>query len=126
MIALTVAAPSSTSAKSSSIVRTAGGFGVRRTAIAVAMPSVPSPPTNAPRRSKPGGLGVDAAQHGHLAVGQHDLDGEDVRARDAVGQAVRPAGVGGDVAADRAALLARRVGGEVQAVRRRRPGSDRG
>ena len=62
-------------------MRTAGGFGVSRTAICVAMPSVPSLPTNAPRRSKPGGLGVEAAEHGHLAVGQHDLDREDVGAR---------------------------------------------
>ena len=39
------------SSKSSSSVRTAGGSGVRRTATAVAMPIVPSLPTNAPRRS---------------------------------------------------------------------------
>ena len=34
-----------------SMVRTVDGSGVSRTATAVAMPSVPSPPTNAPRRS---------------------------------------------------------------------------
>ena len=121
MIALTVAAPSSTSSKSSSSVRTAGGFGVRRTAMRVAMPSVPSLPTNAPRRSSPAGSGSSAAEHGDLAVGQHDLDGEHVGAGDAVGQAVRAARVVGDVPADRAALLARRVGREVQAVGGDRP-----
>ncbi len=38
-------------AKSASMVTTAGGTGVRRTAMAVAMPMVPSLPTKAPRRS---------------------------------------------------------------------------
>ena len=52
--------------------------------------------------------GVDDA-----AVGQHQLDAEDVVDRDAVLERVRAAGVGGDVAADGAGPLARRVGGEV-------------
>ena len=64
-------------------------------------------------------LAALAAEHDHLAVGQHDLEREDVRRRDAVGQAVRTTGVVGDVAADRAALLAARVRCEVQAVVRR-------
>ena len=51
MMALTVAAASDTSSKQSSMVRTAGGLGVRRTATAVAIPHMPSEPTNAPRRS---------------------------------------------------------------------------
>ena len=51
MIALTVCAPSSTVAKSNSIVRTAGGFWVSRTQTLVVMPNIPSLPTNAPRRS---------------------------------------------------------------------------
>ena len=51
MMSLTVDAPASTSSKSSSIVRTTGGSCVRRTQIAVAMPHIPSLPTNAPRRS---------------------------------------------------------------------------
>ena len=49
--ALTVAAPSSTVSKSISIVHTAGGSGVRRTHTAVAIPNIPSLPTNTPRRS---------------------------------------------------------------------------
>ncbi len=51
MIALTVWAPASTVAKSINIVRTDGGFWVRRTQTLVAMPHMPSLPTNAPRRS---------------------------------------------------------------------------
>jgi hypothetical protein len=50
-IEVTVAAQSSTRAKSSSIVRTAGAIGVSRTQAAVTMPSVPSEPTSRPRRS---------------------------------------------------------------------------
>ena len=51
------------------------------------------------------------------AVGQDELDAEDVVDGDAVLERVRAAGVGGDVAADRAGALARRVGGVVEAVR---------
>ena len=51
MIPLTVAAAASIDVKSSSSVRTAGGFGVSRTAMRVAMPIVPSLPTKQPRRS---------------------------------------------------------------------------
>ena len=57
MIALTVAAPSSTRSKSRSSVRTSGGSCVRRTQMRVAMPSMPSPPTKTPRRSNPAGSG---------------------------------------------------------------------
>ena len=57
MMPLTVSAAASTAGKSSSSVATAGGSGVRRTAMRVAMPRVPSLPTNAPRRSSPGGSG---------------------------------------------------------------------
>ena len=51
MTALTAAAASRTDGNPSSRVATAGGTGVSRTAMRVAMPSVPSLPTNAPRRS---------------------------------------------------------------------------
>ena len=64
-----------------------------------------------------GRLRVEPAEHHDSTVGQHDLDREHVRRRDAVGEAVRATRVVGDVAADRARLLARRVGREVQAVR---------
>ena len=78
---------------------------------------MPSLPTNTPRRSSPAGSGSSPPSTATVAVGQHDLDGEDVGVGDALGEAVRPARVVGDVAADRARLLAARVGGEVQAVR---------
>jgi hypothetical protein len=50
-------------------------------------------------------------------VRHHDLDAKDVVDSDAVLERVRAAGVGGDVAADRAGPLARRIGSEVEAVR---------
>ena len=53
MMAPTVCAPASTVSKSNSIVRTPGGFCVSRTQMRVAMPHMPSLPTNAPRRSYP-------------------------------------------------------------------------
>jgi hypothetical protein len=61
------------------------------------------------------GFGFLAAQNGDRAVGEDHLGTEDVRRGDTVGQAVRPAAVVGQVAADRTALLAARVRGEVQA-----------
>ena len=63
-----------------------------------------------------GGLGVLAPEDGDGAVGQHDLDGQDVHRRHALGQTMGSAGVGGDVAAHRAALLARGIRGVVDAM----------
>jgi len=57
MMPLTVSAAAATVGKSSSRVATAGGFGVRRTAMRVTMPRVPSLPTITPRRSSPDGSG---------------------------------------------------------------------
>jgi hypothetical protein len=57
MMPLTAAPASSMAVKSSSSVRTSGGFGVSRTAIRDATPIVPSLPTKQPRRSKPGWSG---------------------------------------------------------------------
>ena len=65
---------------------------------------------------EPGRLGVLAAQDGDAPVRQHDLDGQDVHGRDTLGQAVRSAGVGGDVPAHRAALLAGGIRRVVHAV----------
>ena len=70
-----------------------------------------------PAQVEPGRLGVEAPEHGERAVGQHHLGRHDVGVGDAVGQAMGAAGVVGHVAADRARLLARRVGGEVEAER---------
>ena len=58
MIALTVAAPSSTRSKSSSSVRTSGGSCVRRTQMRVAMPSMPSPPDEDAPQVEPRRLGI--------------------------------------------------------------------
>ena len=59
-----------------------------------------------------------AAELDELAVGEHDRQPGDVVDREAVLEAVRAARVLGDVAADRADLLARRVGGVEEAVGR--------
>ena len=85
------------------------------------MPNVPSLPTNAPRRSSPTGSGSIPPSRTVLAVAQDHLRRGHVGVGDSVGQAVRPAGVGGHVAADRAGLLAGRVGGEVPAQRPQQP-----
>ena len=54
-----------------------------------------------------------SAEFDDRTVGQHDLDAQHVVDRHAVFERVRPAGVRGDVAADRAGPLARRIGSVV-------------
>ena len=121
MIPLTVAAASSSAVKSSRSVRTTGGFGVkpdrdpardahRALAAHEAAPQVVAGLSG----SAPPSRATDA-------VAEHGVDREDVRRGDARGEAVRTAGVGADVAADRAGLLRRRVGRVVQAEVRDRP-----
>ena len=61
-----------------------------------------------------GRFGILAAEHCHGPVGQDDLEGDDVARGHTLGETVRPAGVVGDVASDRARLLAARIGSEVQ------------
>ena len=51
MMACTTADASATDVKSSSMVRTSGGRGVRRSSTRVTTPTVPSAPTTTPRRS---------------------------------------------------------------------------
>ena len=69
-------------------------------------------------------VGVDrlAAEHEQLAVGQDERRARDVVDGEPVLEAVRAAGVLGDVAADRADLLAGGVGRVEEAVRRDRAG----
>ena len=74
-----------------------------------------------PEQVGAGRVGERAADLHELAVRQHRFDREDVVHGEAVLQAVRAAGVLGDVAADRAHLLTRRVGGVVVAERRHLP-----
>ena len=93
----------------------ARGSGSTRTSASVTMPSVPSEPTTTPSRSS---RPPARSQPDDLAVRQHHLEPQHVVGRDAVLQAVGAAGVLGDVAADRAGLLAGRVGRVVEAVRR--------
>ncbi len=69
-----------------------------------------------------GRIGILTAQPDDLAVGEHYLDPEHVIGGDAVLEAMGPARVLGDVAAQRARLLAGRIGGVVVAER----GEDRG
>ena len=70
-----------------------------------------------------GGVGRRAgAELDDLAVGRDDLEARHVVGGEAVLQAVRAAGVLGHVAADRADLLARRVGRVEVAVGRTRRG----
>ena len=66
-------------------------------------------------------IGERAANLHEIAVRQHRLDGEDVMHGEAVLQTVRAAGVLGDVAADRAHLLTRRIGRVVVPERRDLP-----
>src|SRR3954463_13034184 len=54
---------------------------------------------------------ISASDLDHRAVEQHHRDAEQVVGGDTVLQAMRAAGVHGDVAGDRAGQLARRVGG---------------
>ncbi len=62
------------------------------------------------------------AEMDHLAVGKNRLDAQDVMNGEPVFQAVRAAGIFGDVAADRANQLTRRIGRVVVAMRRHASG----
>ena len=84
------------------------------------MPSVPSLPTIVPTRSSPGESLGRAAELHDVAVGRHQFDAQHVVDRHAVFERVRPAGVRGDVAADRAGALARWIGRVVIAGARER------
>ena len=100
-----------------------GGSGINFNVASVTTPSRPSEPTNSRCRSKPVlFLCVRPPSADDVAVGQNDFEAEDVIARDAVFQAARAAGVGGDVAADEIVRAAGGVGRIKQvSVFRRRP-----
>ena len=74
-----------------------------------------------PEQIRAGRVDQRAAEVHDLPVGQHGLDAEHVVHGEAVLEAVRAAGVLGDVAADRADLLARGIGRVVVAERRDLP-----
>ena len=74
-------------------------------------PRVPSLPTNSLSSDSPATSLIRLPPSVHQrAVGEHDVEAEHVVGGDAVLHAAEPAGVGGDVAADRADLVRRRVG----------------
>ena len=74
-----------------------------------------------PEQIRPRRIGERAADLHELAVRHYRLDGEDVMHGEAVLQAVGAAGILGDVAADRAHLLTRRIRRVVVAERRHLP-----
>ena len=120
MIAETASPASSIESKPASSVSTASGRRSSRSVALVTTASVPSDPTSTPSRSRPGRIEHGAAEVHQLAVRQHRFDAEHVVHGEAVLQAVRAAGVLGDVAADRADDLARRIGRVVAARTARR------
>ena len=85
------------------------------------MPSVPSDADEEILQRIAGDvLHAFVAEARHLAVGEHDFEAHHVVARDAVLEPAQPAGVLGDVAADRADPLRAGIGRIEQAVPRRR------
>ena len=81
-----------------------------RSVTSVAMPSVPSEPTSTPSRSGPSGSSALPPSSTTSPVGSTTVMPGHVRDGEPVLQAVRAARVLGHVAADRADLLARRIG----------------
>ena len=95
-----------------------GGRGSSFNVASVTTPSRPSEPTKEPVQIEAGLVLVRAAAEAHdRAVGEDDFQAEHVIAGDAVFQAARPAGVGGDVAADGTVRPAGGIGRIKQALR---------
>ena len=86
--------------------------GSSRTRAEVTIASVPSLPRD--ERAQVARVGV--LEPGDRAVAEHDLDAEHVVGRDAVAEAVQPAGVRRDVAADHGRGARRRIGRVAQSV----------
>ena len=113
----TASPASSIERNAASCVTTASGCRTIRRVTSTAIPSVPSEPTTTPSRSGPSSPSIALPPSSSSSPsGQHDLRAGDVVDREAVLEAVRAARVLRDVAADRADLLARRVGGVEVAV----------
>ena len=91
MIADTAAPPASMLSNAARNVCTVSGRRRIRTTAFVAMPSVPSEPTIEPDEIRPGRVHHRAAHGDHLAVGQHELERQDVVRRETVLQAMRAA-----------------------------------
>ena len=107
----------SPSAKVATSVARAAWAGTSRRIARVTMPRVPSLPTKSLSSDSPATSLIRLPpRRDQRAVGEHDVQAEDVVGGDAVLHAAQPARVGGDVAADRADLERRRVGRVPQAV----------
>ena len=104
--------------KAASNVRIASGLRTMRSMISVAMPSVPSRADEDAGQVVAGLIERIAAQVRHARHRQHHAHAEHVVDGEAVLEAVRAAGVFGDVAADGADALRGRVGRIVVAVGR--------
>ena len=109
MMSETAAPPASIVSNAASSVCTVSGRRRIRTVIFVTTASVPSEPTSSAEQIRTWRVHERAADVHELAVRKHRLDPEDVMHGEAVLQAVRAAGILGDVAADRADLLAGRI-----------------
>ena len=83
--------------------------------ISVTSASVPSEPTSRPFEVVARRLDRLPADAHDFAIGQDQFQAGHVIRRHAVGKRVRPAGIFGNVSADRARSLARRIGREIQA-----------
>ena len=115
----TAAAQRPTSSNAASSSSTRRGIGSSRTVTSTTTPSMPSEPTTSASRPRPGASPDLRAERQQLAVHRDELDREHVVDRQAVLQAMHATGILGDVAADRARDLRRRIGRVIQAVRRR-------
>ncbi len=117
MIAETASPASSIVRNAARCVVTASGLRRMRSVISVAMPSVPSEPMKVPSRSGPSASSALPPSSTISAVRQYHRQTRDVIHGEAVLEAMRAAGVLRHVAADRADLLARRIGCVEEPVR---------
>ncbi len=113
--------PPATVGKVATSVDRAPWAGISRRIARVTMPRVPSLPTNSLTSDSPATSLIRLPpSRDQGAVGQHHVEAEHVVGGHPVLDAAQPAGVGGDVAADRADLVRRRVGRVPQSVLRGR------
>ena len=97
----------------------ASGLGIRRSVIVSATPKSPSDPMKPPSRSGPTASRLRPPSDTTVPSGEHGPQPQHVVERHAVPEAVRSAGIEGDVAANRADRLARRIGRVVEPEARR-------
>jgi len=83
-------------------------------------PEQPFGTDHQPEQIKPRRVERAPADLQHLAFDRHQLDAEDIVRRQPIFEAMHPARVLGDIAADRARDLARRIGPVIKAARRDR------